>query len=269
MDKIEDTLERLQVIADKCPKQLPLWPDNFRGAPNELIRSSLFSGRRSGAREHHKDAVLFVLGDGEITYRGEELRTFDEDVWLQVMHLARLQHLGECIQFTAYSLIKAIGWVKGKNRPSKLHYDRLKECLSRMQATTITVRSKRIGKGRTVSLIRKFEYQGEEGQLTNWRVWIEPEMKPLYGDVHYTQVEWEQRAKLSPTAKRLHGYFASHRNPYPVKIDSLHKMCNLKSKLFGFKQKLPGYLNELKEHGFLQSYEIIEDIVRVKRAKMS
>lgn len=267
MEKLENTIKKLQERAEKAPKQLPLWGENFRGAPNEVVRSSLFTGRRTGPREMYKDQVLYVLGDGEVAYRGEELRTYDEDVWLQVMHLARLQNLGECVEFTPYAMIKAIGWVKDKIRPSKTHYERLKECLSRMQATTVTVRSKRIGKGSTVSLIRKFEYKGMDGTLEKWRVWIEPEMQALYGDTHYTRLEWEQRAKLSPIAKRLHGYFASHKTPYPVKIESLYKMCNVKSELKRFKQGLRGYLNEMKELGFLINWKIEKDLVTVVRLR--
>ena len=198
MTNTMNKLDQLHKQSESKPKQLPFWPEERRGAPNEMIRSSLFSGRRTGEREHYKDTTMYVLGDGEIAYRGEELRTFDEDVWLQVMHLARLQPLGESVQFTPYSMIKSLLWAKGKNRPSKVHYERLRECLSRMQATTLTLKSKRIGKGRTVSLIRKFEYEDESGQLDLWKVWVEPEMKALYGDVHYTQVEWEQRSKMSP-----------------------------------------------------------------------
>lgn len=246
------------------PQQLPIWAEEIRSAPNEVIRSSLFSARVRGPRALIKDEVIFVLGDGDITYRGEELRTFDEDVWLQVMHLARLQPLGECVQFTPYSMIKSLGWVKGKNRPSKLHYDRLKECLSRLSATNIMVRSKRVSKGVSVSLIRRFEFEGIE-QNEHWKVWVEPEMKALYGNTYYTQLEWEKRSHLSPTAKRLHGYFSSHRTPYPVKIESLYKLCNVKSVLKNFKEKLPGYLGELKQHGFLESFEIKDGLIDVKR----
>ena len=261
--------EKTEALANKAtqkakeePKQLPIWAEDFRSAPNEVIRSSLFSARIRGEREYLTDAVVFVLGDGEITYRGEELRTFDEDVWLQVMHLARLQPLGECVQFTPYSMIKALGWVKGKTRPSKLHYERLKECLSRLKATALTVKSKRMGVGVSVSLIRKFEFNDEND---NWKVWIEREMKTLYGDTYYTQLEWEQRAQLSPVAKRLHSYFASHQAPYPVKIENLYQLCNLRLAIKHFRVKLKGYLTELVEIGFLESFSIEDTKVLVKR----
>ncbi len=266
MKDLEDTLKKIEERAAKAPKQLPLWDEKFRGTPNEVIRSSLFTARIRGEREIFKDAVLFVLGDGEITYRGEELRTYDEDVWLQVMHIARNQQLGNRIEFTPYSMIKELGWAKGKNRPSQAHYERLRECLSRMQATTVTVSSKRLGHASTVSLIRKFEYRDMTGTENKWKVWVEPEMNALYGDVHYTQLEWERRVKLSPIAKRLHGWVASHRTPFPVTVTKLYQLCNIKSEQKSFKQALPKYLKELVDTGFLLDFEIKENLVRVSRA---
>lgn len=47
-----------------------------------------------------KDAEIAVIGDGQVIYRGEELRQDDELVWLHLMHLAKKTHLGDCIDFT-------------------------------------------------------------------------------------------------------------------------------------------------------------------------
>ena len=244
------------------PKQLPIWPEEIRGAPNEVVRSSLFSARIRGERIELKDAEIFVLGNAKITYSGEELRTFDEDIWLQVMHLARLQPLEKRIQFTPYSMIKALGWVKGKNRPSALHYRRLEECLVRLKKANIKVNSERFGIRAYLSLVSDFVINTKEEV---WEVVIGDYMKDLYGDTYYTQLEWEQRAQLSPVAKRFHSYFSSHKNPYPVKIESLYKLCNLRLEIKYFRSKLPGYLKELREIGFLDSFSIEGTKVMVKR----
>lgn len=263
-DEIQQTLKNLQKQSalKNTLKQLPLWPEGMRGAPNEVLRSSLFTARVRGERENYKDETLFVLGKAEITYRGEELRTFDEDVWLQVIHLAKQQNLNECIEFTPYSMIRALKWVK-KNRkgkvvrPSVNHYNRLKKCLSRMQATSLMIKSGRLNKGCTVSLIRKFEFIDDSKGVKPWKIWIEKEMEALYGEVEYTQLEWEQRSKLTPTAKRLHGYWASHKKPFDVKISNLYKMCKIKTPEKNFKQKMKIYLDELVKIGFLDSWSFI------------
>lgn len=170
------------------PRQLPLWEDYFRGLPNEIARSSLFSSRnRSTKRVWHTGASLFVLGDAEVLYRGEELRQIDEVVWLQVLHLARSQPLNEWVEFVPGAFLKAVGW-----STSVKEYDRLKATLARLQATSLQLQSKRLKCGVSVSLIRKFEWKDRK----QWRVMLEPEMQVLFPDDYYSKVMWTQRLSL-------------------------------------------------------------------------
>lgn len=278
MSKLLQTVERLERRAKERaaeqPKiaeviQLPLWGDSKRGIPNEVVRSALFTVRNhKHKRDYFQDAAIAVLGSASITYRGEELRTDDEDVWLQLMHLVREQPLGEWVEFSAYSMLKALGWpVSGH------YYKKLRTSLSRMQATAVTAHSKRLGEGVSVSLVRRFQWQDDEGKSRNkWRVWIEPEMKKLYGDRHYTQLEWERRRKLTPLAKRLYDYYASHAQPYPVKVQSLSDMSGTKtSALKRFRQLLRRALDELKAAELLEKWWITDKdlvfVVRTGRAK--
>lgn len=243
--------------------QLPLWGDDKRGVPNEIIRSALFNVRnRNTARRDFKDEPIMVLGDGEITYRGEELRQDDEDVWLQLMHLARLQPLGKQVEFTAYSMLTALGWATSSHG-----YNRLRRCIRRMQATSLAIHSKRLGQGISVSLIHEFEWEDERGaKLDCWRVWISPKMQQLFGDVYYTQLEWEQRRQLGPIAKKLHGIYGSHAAPYPMKIETIKAGCGASAKrLREFKGSLIEALDELKEVGFLADWRIDKDLVYVTR----
>ena len=77
------TSERIREIAERGKKtarerkrqnllsdrQLTLWADAVRGAPNEIVRSALFTAKnRKQARENLKRAVVAVIGEGEITY---------------------------------------------------------------------------------------------------------------------------------------------------------------------------------------------------------
>jgi hypothetical protein len=255
----------LRRVLENNVVQLPLWRDDKRGVPNELVRSALFTVRnRRAKRRHYEDEPIVMIGDGRITYRGIELRQDDEDVWLQILHLARLQPLGECVQFSAYSMLKTLGWA-----PTGPNYTRLRECLSRMQATALGVYSKRLQEGVSVSLIRKFEWQDANGSsLDRWQVWIEPEMKTLFGGVYYSQLEWEQRKRLGPLSKYLHGLYASHERPFPLKVETLHKGSGSDTKLLKhFKEKLIEALNQLVAIGFLADWKIdIADLVHVTRA---
>ena len=70
------------------PRYLPEWPDGQRAMPNELLRSALFTCRnRNHPRRFMKDEEIAVIGDGQVIYRGEELRQDDELVWMHLMHL--------------------------------------------------------------------------------------------------------------------------------------------------------------------------------------
>ena len=171
--------------APQEPQQLPLREDFFRGLPNEIARSSLFNSRNTAVkRTWHTGESLFVLGDVEVTYRGEELRQMDEMVWLQVLHLARVQPLNEWVEFLPTAMVTALGWTRGKN-----NYDRLRTILARLQATSLQLQSHRIQTGVSLSLIRKFEWKG----LKSWRVMLEPEMSVLFPEDYYSRVLLKDR----------------------------------------------------------------------------
>ncbi|ADJ29871.1 plasmid replication initiator TrfA [Nitrosococcus watsonii] len=245
---------------------LPSWPEWERAIPNEIVRSALFNiGNRRERREYHEDVPIVVLGDGEIIYRGQELRQDDQDVWLYVLQLARHQPLGEWVEFSAYSFCKSLGW-----STSGQSYKRLMTCLSRMQATALKIRNKRLNKGISLSLIRMFDYEDDQGnRLDRWRVWVEPKMRQLFGNVHYTRLEWKQRRQLKPLAKWLQGYFASHKQPKPVSVASLHQGCGSEQKqLRFFRPKLKSALDEMKAIGFLEVWCLDDkDRIHVVRAK--
>ena len=77
--------------------QLPLWPNDLRGIPNAFARSALFNvaNARKGERSNVKRLEIAALRGISITYTGEELRQDDEDVFLQLLHIARDTELGQ------------------------------------------------------------------------------------------------------------------------------------------------------------------------------
>lgn len=243
-------------------EQLPLWDEWQRGIPNDITRTSLFtSNNNNQPRRMLKGELVFAMGDIEAVYRGEELRQDDERVWLQILHLARTQALAEWVEFIPAEFMAAIGW---KSRSAR-EYSRLREILSRLQATSLQIASKRLNMGVSVQLVGPFEWEG----LTRWRVKIEPSMKQLFPEEYYTKIQWSQRLALpGGIASKLHGYFASHRTPLPVKIAHLQELCNSKSSPSEFRRSLTKALNALVECGFLLSWHIseVDSTVHVKRA---
>lgn len=246
--------------------QLPLWPEVMRSLPNEILRSALFNARnRKNPRSMMKSESVAVIGDGRISYRGEELRQDDETVWLQLVHLARQHVAGQLVEFTAYSFCKDIDWSINKKS-----YDRLKECLRRMQATGLDVYSKRLERGVSLSMIPLFEYEDSETQKTlpRWRVRIAPELVELFGDNYFTRIEWAQRLQLPDgLATWLHGYLATHRVPHPIKIETIARGAGLtETDKPELRRLVKRALTNLVNCGFLTEFDVHNDLVTVKRA---
>lgn len=256
--EIESSLKAIE-------RQLPLWPEGRRAIPNLFVRSALFNARNKNTpRRFLKEAPIFVIGDGSITYTGEELRQDDETVWLQLVSLAKDSPLGSSIGFTPYEFLKEVGWgISGRA------YIRLREILTRLQATSLKAYSTQLGRGVSLSMLPKFEWrdQASNTALKMYRVTIAEELLQLFSDNRYTRLEWEQRLSL-PTgiATWLHGYFASHRENFPVLLSTIKQGSGLEtSNEKHLKASIQEALTHLRATGFISSFIVAEGKVYVSR----
>lgn len=232
--------------------QLPMWPDARRGIPNALVRGALFTvGNCRHQRLYRKNTVIAVLGDAEINYTGEELRQDDEDVFLQLVHFARLSPLGTEMEFTGHSLLKTLGWPTNSRS-----YDRLRNTITRLSATGLEVRGE--SHGYSGSLIRDFLWKEPDGRCSRvWKVRLEPRIVALFGHMIYTQLDWNQRLRLGNLAKWLHSFYYTHANPFPLKVETIHRLCGSSTQsLPKFRQLLKRALDELIEVGFFECWEL-------------
>ena len=250
--------------------QLPLWNESVRGLPNALARSALFTAaNRNIEREYLQSQRIAAVKGYEILYTGSELRQEDGDVFLQIVHLARQQPLGEIVEFSGYGLLKELGWTTAKGS-----YVRLRECIDRLASTTVKVKTDRTqarDQGFGGSLIRKFEWDADAARGTSqrWRVWLEPEIVSLFQDSAYTKIDWKQRLKLPPLAKWLHQFYFSHREPFGYKVETIRTLCGSRiAVLAKFRYKLREALENLVAVGFLLSYHIdsATDVLMVRRS---
>ena len=200
--------------------QLMLWPTDERGIPNELVRCSLFSSKnRRIPRITYKPGmpvVIPIVGGGRIIFWGEELRQDDETVWLHLIHLSK-EARQEWVEFRPRAFVQAIRWpVNGES------YARLLTTLRRLSTVGLEVYSQRFDKGVNVKLVDRYEYS--EGERTPWRVRVfdpQADLLCLY-DRLYTRLEWERRLDLpAGVATWLHGFYSSHREPHPHKLETL------------------------------------------------
>ncbi|RQG73516.1 plasmid replication initiator TrfA [Pseudomonas aeruginosa] len=240
---------------------LPHWPDSVRRVPNVALRSALFGAIRKGHRPYLERVEIHAQGGISILYTGVHLDQGDLDVWETVLHMARAQELGTECRVTAYRLLKELGRTDtGKNRQI------LDKHLSRLKATALQVR---VGEhSYEGSLVHEvYRDHGTRGYVIR----LDPKLRMLFVGDQFTEVDWSVRQSLhgKPLAQWLHGFYASHANPFPLKVETLHRLCGSRaSSLCDFKKDLRRALNSLAEassnEGQPLSYEIQGDLVRVK-----
>lgn len=242
--------------------QLPLWPEPTRGVPNGVLRSALFGAIKKGPRRYMEQEQVAALDGIEIRYTGQRLDQGDFDVWESVLHIARLQEMGEQSRFTAYAMLKLLGKTdSGKNR------DTLYTRLMRLMANVVEVKQGRYSY--MGSLIAE-AYKDDETK--EYVVVMNPKLRPLFAADQFTQIEWAVRHSLDgkPLAQWLHGFYASHAKPFAMKVETLHKLCGSEAALLSdFKKDLRRGLDAVAKasevHGEVFSYNIRGDLVYVEK----
>lgn len=225
-EKLDAAKARFQALAESATGtqlvQLPLWPDDRRGAPNAILRSAVFSaGKPTANRQHRKSVLLPVLPPFAIYYSGPQLYQTDLDVWLELLHRCRLTPLGLSATVTVRSLVRALG------RPlNKQAFDNTRDSIRTLVEATVDAR-KRDQHGRERGfkgpLIQLFEYD-EARQV--WSVQLAPKIASLFAPDEHTWLATGARRELGKgyLAKWLHGYFSTHRDPLPISVERLRDL---------------------------------------------
>lgn len=231
----------LPAVPAASPKvvQLPLWPEPVRGVPNSILRSALFGAIKRGKRAY-QDGVKKASVDGvTVVHTGPQLDQADLDVWEQCLHLARTGGLGVEIRFTGHGFLKAIGRGTGKSQ-----HEWLKSALRRLMTSLVELED---GKKAYAGQLLHHWYRDEE---TGHHVMeLNPKIAAMYGTDGWTQVEWEQRQALKkqPLAQWLHGFYTTHAAPYPIKVETIHRLSGSENKeLKGFRRELREVLAKLE-----------------------
>nr|QDL89352.1 Plasmid replication initiator protein TrfA [Sym plasmid] len=240
------------------------WPDNMRALPNDYARSALFTTRNKRvAREALQSKEIFHINkDVAITYTGVELRAEDDElVWQQILEYAKRSPLGDPVSFTFYELCQDLDWSINSR-----YYTKAEECLSRLQASAMQFSSKRIGRLESVSLIRRFRVLNRGTRNSRCQVEIDEEMVVLFAGDHYSKFIWEKYRKLTPTARRMFDYFASHQEPYPMKLETFRLMCGSQSaRPKKWREQVGEACEELQKSGLVESAWVNSDLVHCKR----
>lgn len=261
---LNDALEKLNKKRPAAVKKpapqlaLDLWPDAVRGVPNAILRSALFSVMKERPAANRE---LLASVDGvEVRFTGIRLNQKDLDYFEVLLHLQRLQPLGTPIHFTASAFLKTMGLSVGKYQ-----YDELKEVIARLGANKTEILWVKENKSFGRSLVDTFD-RDEETQ--EYIVTLNPQLMMLY-QKGYTQIDWEQRQALGKNmlAKALHGLYASHASPFPMKVETIRALTGSNTKdLSKFRQQLREALKMLVEVGAIVSWEIDKrDLVHIEK----
>ncbi|CAK0778650.1 hypothetical protein CCP2SC5_840004 [Azospirillaceae bacterium] len=239
--------------------QLPVWGENWRAVPNDVLRSALFAALSRSTRRAMAGEVIASSSNVVITFTGEQLDQSDFDVWAYCVHLCRAQELGARCVFRAGTFLKMIGRNDGRAQ-----YKWLKSSLDRLALCVITVRT---SDGTCRYKLVKCEERDEDTKEYN--VSIDPKMAELYAK-NWSLFDWEQRAALrgKPIALWLHGYYSTHAEPLPLKVVTIKERCGSENKaLYDFRRSLRQALDALKSIGALASWSIDSkhDLVSVNR----
>lgn len=240
------------------------WPNYMRALPNDYARSALFTVRnkrqpREALQQH---PIYHVNKDVSITYTGIELRADDDElIWQQVLEYSKRTPIGDVITFTFYELCNDVGWsINGR------YYKKAEECLTRLQASAIQFYSPRVGRLNSISLIDKFHVLDRGKRTSRCQVKIDGDMVMLFAGDHYTKFIWDKYRKLSPTCRRLFDYFASHKEPYPLKLETFRLMCGSNStRPKKWREQVSSACNELEDSGLIASAWVIKGLVHCKR----
>ena len=259
-NKAPGTNPQVPAVA-KAKVQLPLWPDSVRSVPNGFLRSALFGAIAKGKRRYIDGEQLAALDGIEIRYTGQRLDQGDLDVWESVLHAVRLQEMGSQCRVTSYALLKLMGLTDtGKNRVT------LNKRITRLVASALTVKQ-----GRYSYIGSLIAGAAKDEETQEWVIELDAKLRPLFAADQFTQIEWAVRHELNgkPLAQWLHGFYASHAKPFPMKVETLLRLCGSESELRRYRQTLGDALDAVAEasaaHGEGFSYEIRGDLVHVEK----
>lgn len=248
--------KKIKAMAENPP--LPVWHEESRGVPNICLRSALFGVIQRGRRKAVKGELVAAVKGIDIRYTGWRLDQGDFDVLAHALHLASRQQENSpsgYIQFTAKGFLREIGRKFGKSGR-----DWLKDSLRRLTASAVEIKAEIRHQYRVESyiyagsLIDEFYYNARE---KTYFLKINPKLASLF-DSGWTMLQWKQRLHLkTDLAKWLHGFYASHAVPYPMKVSTLKHLCGSEcSRLSDYRGKLRVAMEELVKFGLLESWEI-------------
>lgn len=246
-------------VVVELPIQLPLWPAATCGAPNAILRSSLFGVVKSGRRKKLFNEQVISPADTTINFTGEELNQNDLDLWLMILNMSQESGgLGVNIGFSAKGALKHLGKAGGGSG-----VEWIKNTIKRLKQASVHIETPRYIYG--LGLIDVYKVDKETGDIT---VSINKQAAEMFGTGLWTQIEIKDRLNLkSQLAQWLHSFYLSHANPYHYSIELIKKLSGSTASTKGFMQMLKAAILELEGLGWSMTITENKLIVKVPASK--
>ena len=228
------------MAAQPTVAQLPLWADPVRGVPNAVLRSALFGAIKRGKRAFQQRIKKASVEGVTVIHTGPQLDQADLDVWEQCLHLARTGGLGTRVQFTAGGFLKAIERGTGKSQ-----HEWLKSAFARLSSSVVEVAD-----GKRAYYGPMLIGGARDDETGHYVIEMNQKIVSLFGVDGWSSIEFEARRALKkqPLSQWLHGFYSSHARPFPMKVETLHRMCGSEAKQMAhFRADLRDALSKLVE----------------------
>ena len=261
----------------------PLHQAYQRVTANALSRSSLFTinarPKKGEPREViSKKSQIFSLKGCLIYFSGEVLDQYDYDVFMAILQLYNNNlKVNESVVITPLQLLTHAGMNSTKN-----DYIRLDQSLTRLVEANIHIEYTRREYikndagvktedfvehkvkvvGHLLSSFKRSELTSGNKRLLT--INVDQEIIKMFTPGTYSSLNWDKHKQLSPMAKFLNHFYATHNNPFPYSVDIFKKLTGSRSNsMASFKQALAKSFQELVHHEIIKFYAIKDNNVHV------